>query len=164
VCSAETVTVEELRGAGFADGNHFITCACGSVFTGDKRALRCRTCAETEALRLRPILAHRERVLHTYPDWMPEDQRPQRRVVCAACRSDKGRLIVGPRHFDPIMKAQIDTMNYAGDDVGLFEEQGFIDQWGQFLTREDAWIVAKAAHQIIRHVERPGTLYSENLY
>ena len=45
-------------------------------------------------------------------------------------------------------------------------EQGFIDQCGNFLTREEAWKVAEAADQIIR--TGPGfsgpMLYSENLY
>jgi hypothetical protein len=44
-------------------------------------------------------------------------------------------------------------------------EQGFIDQHGVFMTREEAWIVAEAACQIIRRVGGDGArLYSENLY
>lgn len=44
-------------------------------------------------------------------------------------------------------------------------EQGFIDQRGNFLGRQEAWQVAQAAGQIIRRVggdtEAGGTLYSE---
>jgi hypothetical protein len=43
-------------------------------------------------------------------------------------------------------------------------EQGFIDQFGRFMSREDAWIAAEKGDQIIRDVAPAGTLYSENLY
>lgn len=44
-------------------------------------------------------------------------------------------------------------------------EQGFVDQFGAFLTREEAWAIASAAAQIIHPLPgREGTLYSENLY
>lgn len=43
-------------------------------------------------------------------------------------------------------------------------EQGFIDQRGNFLTREEAWIIAVNNNQIIRHLSSSGVLYSENLY
>ncbi len=48
---------------------------------------------------------------------------------------------------------------------GGTEEQGFIDQWRVFMTREEAWLVAEAARQIIyRGNWGAGVLYSENLY
>ena len=44
--------------------------------------------------------------------------------------------------------------------------QGFVDQWGNFLNREVAWMIAEKQGQI-RHTG-PGfkgpELYSENLY
>ena len=44
-------------------------------------------------------------------------------------------------------------------------EQGFVDQFGVFLTREEAWDVASKAGQIVRRVGGDGgCLYSENLY
>lgn len=47
-------------------------------------------------------------------------------------------------------------------------DQGFIDQFGAFMSRTEAWKVAEAAGQIIRRVDGDavdgGTLYSENLY
>lgn len=89
----------------------------------------------------------------------------QRRVVCAANRyKQTGRLVVGPRHFDATMRA---TMAWVGleDFYQAAWEQGFIDQWGMFMTREEAWIVAKAAGQIMRRCGGDeGCLYSENLY
>jgi hypothetical protein len=47
-------------------------------------------------------------------------------------------------------------------------EQGFIDQKGKFLNREEAYVIAEAAGQVIgkvipRRCGRP-ELYSENLY
>jgi hypothetical protein len=43
--------------------------------------------------------------------------------------------------------------------------QGFLDNKGIFLTREEAHTVAKAAGQIVRRVGGDANrLYSENLY
>jgi len=83
----------------------------------------------------------------------------QRRVVCAAMRKD-GILICGARHFDKVMRDQVKLIGLPS----VSWEQGFIDQKGVFLTREEAWIIAKDADQIIRIVSSEGTLYSENLY
>lgn len=82
-------------------------------------------------------------------------------VVCAANRHhDSGRIICGARHWDSIMRGQL----IDGQKGGSWD-QGFIDQWGQFLTREEAWKVAVAKGQIRRQIDTPeGTLYSEHLY
>lgn len=91
----------------------------------------------------------------------------QRRVVCAANRLPDGRLIAGARHWDEVMRAQVELLSdrYKSGDIAT-AEQGFIDQWGTFLTRAEAWTVAVAADQI--HRRGPGfdgpELYSENLY
>jgi hypothetical protein len=79
---------------------------------------------------------------------------PQRVVVCAALRR-REVIICGPRHWDSICRG-------TSKDGW---EQGFVDQKGVFLTREEAWPIAKAAGQIIRRVGGDeGRLYSENLY
>lgn len=87
----------------------------------------------------------------------------QRRVVCAANRDVSGALILGARHWDMLMLTQAHQWPHC-----FFEEQGFIDQRGQFMTRQQAWDVASAAGQIIRRVggddANGGTLYSENIY
>lgn len=101
----------------------------------------------------------------------------QRRVVCAANMDELGSVILGARHWDELMyKHYRITLSAAGHDRGQAEagwvgcKQGFIDQHGKFLTREEAWIVAEAAGQIIRRVggdmssDNIGSLYSENLY
>lgn len=84
-----------------------------------------------------------------------------RRVVCAANRS-VDVVVLGARHFDSVMVA---TMELLIIPATVEWEQGFIDQHGVFMTREEAWTVAEAAGQIIRRVGGDGTrLYSENLY
>lgn len=84
----------------------------------------------------------------------------ERRVVCAACKSGvDGRLYVGPRHFDHTMTSQIPEWDSAPCI------QGFINTWGEFLTREEAWVVATHNNQIFRRVGGDeGKLFSENLY
>lgn len=84
-----------------------------------------------------------------------------RKVVCSATYLKSGRIIVGVRHFDRFMR---NTIKDLGEDT-IDAEQGFVDQYGNFLTREEAWEVASRAGQIIRRVGGDeGKLYSENLY
>jgi hypothetical protein len=40
------------------------------------------------------------------------------------------------------------------------EDQGFVDQWGVSMSRQEAWVVAKTAGQI-KEVFTEGVLYSE---
>lgn len=92
------------------------------------------------------------------PIWERADV--QRVVSMAACIVD-GHLIVGNRHFCPIMQLTMDKMGL--DDFSshsIIEEQGFVDQWGIYMSRQEAWDVAKAAGQIKR-VYTEGVLYSE---
>ena len=88
--------------------------------------------------------------------------KPTSFVVCAANRNkDSGRIICGARHWDNIMRSQkLDTEDFNRWD------QGFINQFGEFLTREEAWDIAEKQKQI-RHLcyeKQHGYLYSENLY
>ena len=88
---------------------------------------------------------------------------PPRMIVCAAIRNKDGRIICGARHYDGIMHRQVlsSSDNWKINKI----EQGFIDQKGVFLTREDAFLVAKEANQIIRDCgDDNGKLFSENLY
>ena len=86
---------------------------------------------------------------------------PVRRVVCAAIRVD-GLVICGVRHFDALMHAQTRSGH------GGHADEGFVDNHGDFLTRGQAWAVARSAGQILRRVGGDtadgGCLYSENLY
>lgn len=88
-----------------------------------------------------------------------------RLVVCAALKHTDGSIICGARHYDDdeIMRQQIVRASNASGWRGA--EQGFIDQKGVFLTREEALEVAKAAGQIKRRCGGDSKrLFSENLY
>ena len=82
-------------------------------------------------------------------------------IVCAANRMPDGTILVGARHWDGLMRDQADKMGFKGGN----EEQGFIDQFGTFHTREEAKKIVESNGQ---HLKRPtdtyDTLYSENLY
>lgn len=104
------------------------------------------------------------------------------RVVCAANRytvlipetGDEYFVVTGARHYDTWMHQQIDAIDEYFWSCKKTEEQGFIDNRGNFLSREDAWVLAKQNNQILRRVggdeftDEDGTihnrLYSENLY
>lgn len=85
----------------------------------------------------------------------------ERRIVCAAIRLKHGTIVCGPRHFDATMRKVFDQLRLSIRDA----EQGFVDQFGAFLTREEAWDIAKARGQIQHERSKClGTLYSEDLY
>lgn len=107
---------------------------------------------------------------------MTNDAR-ERRVVCAAIRAEDGELLLGIRHYSADMHRQIaqraDGQKFCNR---LDEDQGFVDQHGEFMGREEAYWVAMRADQIV-HPERCGKglrlddwgqeiprLYSEGLY
>lgn len=93
-----------------------------------------------------------------------------RRVVCAAIRSSSGSVLLGIRHYSADMHTQIG----ARMDGEMFEhrhdeDQGFVDQHGVYMSREEAYVVALGAGQIV-NPQFCGTgldghkLYSEGLY
>lgn len=105
------------------------------------------------------------------------DDTTQRRVVCAAIRADDGTLLLGIRHYSRDMHEQI-VQRADGHKFRnrLDEDQGFVDQHGEFMGREEAYSVAMRADQIA-HPEKCGKglrlddwgqqiprLYSEGLY
>lgn len=93
-----------------------------------------------------------------------------RRVVCAAIRADDGDLVLGPRHYDSRMWAQIN----ARPDGEKFHhrgrgDQGFVDARGVYMDRHEAYEVAEAANQIVRpsacvSLDGRMQLFSEGLY
>ena len=100
------------------------------------------------------------------PDyWKDNIKKPTQVVVCAAIK--KGDTIVaGARHYDKVMHSQLIAMNESMT-YGLNWKEGFIDQFGDFLTREEAMIIAQRAGQEINYRGCGGstsTLYSEGLY
>ena len=98
-------------------------------------------------------------------------KKVQRRVVCAALRNPKGDLVLGARHYDGLMRKTLNSLPWGQqiDWKSPFDppliEQGFIDQRGVFMTREEALEVALAAGQrICRCGGDDNELFSENLY
>lgn len=94
--------------------------------------------------------------------WADGTPKAEQLVVCAAIRHSSGQLICSARHYDALMREQINAR--GGRDFWIGSEQGFINQFCEFLTREEAWEIAKQMGQIRRNVSCEGTLYSENLY
>lgn len=113
------------------------------------------------------------------PKPIPNSDSPPPRIVCAANRHNQSLIIVcGARHFDSVMEHVI--KHNGGYPYWNDCECGFIDQYGNFYTREEAWIVANENGQIAKRIEgvytdefgqirkgvevNEGILYSENLY
>jgi hypothetical protein len=93
------------------------------------------------------------------PVWVPGEPL----VVCAALRDTLGRIVTGARHFDQIMHEQINRC--VKREYWKTAEQGFIDQKGNFLTREEAHKIAWARGQIRRRCGGDDKeLFSDNLY
>lgn len=97
-------------------------------------------------------------------------EKPQQIVVAAACKAPGWSVIlVGARHWDKVMRLQLKYMDTEFIDTFYTSEfeQGFIDQFGEFLTREQAMDIVKANGQKF-DIERNGgsdkELYSEGLY
>ena len=98
----------------------------------------------------------------TYPYTIPIHATVLPRLVVCAAIQKEGRIICGLRHLDMIMRNQLLAVDARG---GHGWEQGFMDNRGAFMSREEALTVAKVAGQIRRRCggdERQ--LFSENLY
>ena len=105
-------------------------------------------------------------------------------IVCAAIRNKHtGLIITGARHYDSIMLAQILALSGCPqeiaanhkdheDQIGEYDasdwvmaDQGFIDQYGKFYTREEALAIVKVTGQRVRRCGGDHKkLFSENLY
>ncbi len=94
----------------------------------------------------------------------------ERRIVCAAIRASDGSVLLGVRHYSADMHHQI-AQRHDGHKFyhRLDADQGFVDQFGVFMGREEAYKVAVAAGQL-RYPDHCGEgldgprLYSEGLY
>lgn len=87
--------------------------------------------------------------------------KPQEVIVCAANRK-KGLIFCGARHCDKVMRAQA----HAARTNLIASEQGFINQFGEFRTREEALQIVLENGQPF-NAERNGSstdLFSEGLY
>lgn len=84
--------------------------------------------------------------------------------IAQAAYNFNGYIVTGTRHSCPIMQMQMYAIgNDILDEWCGYENmvQGFTDQYGNFLNRQEAYVIAKAAGQIIREDHCPDTLFSE---
>lgn len=94
--------------------------------------------------------------------------RLPKRVVAAANRFRSGPhkdlIIVGVRHFDELMIAQLHALGYTPNNPPDMD-QGFVDNDYDFLHRNDAWTLALSMNQIhLAAGTTRGCLHSEDLY
>jgi len=98
-----------------------------------------------------------------------------RKIVCAANRFtfkeanglERVLTVCGIRHWDTLMYYQIDAIDeYLWSCKVGKEEQGFMDNEYNFLSRTEAFIVATKANQIIKKSGNPESqeLFSEDIY
>ena len=88
------------------------------------------------------------------------------RKISQAAINFGGYIVTGTRHYCPIMRMQIDAIGH--DHLIKFADghenivQGFTDQWGFFLNREEAYVIAEAAGQLLPRHEWGNELFSES--
>ena len=97
-------------------------------------------------------------------EWCDENREmitQNQRIACAANRHKiTGRIICGARHWDAVMRtSKLDTEEWHEFD------QGFMNQYCEFLTREEDWKIAEKNNQIIKlcYDNQKDCLYSENI-
>lgn len=97
----------------------------------------------------------------------------QRTIVAAAFRAtlkDGSKLTIPcARHGTPDAHALFNALrtgNVLENDHAIGEDQGFIDQFGDYHNRKDALVIATHAKQLLGRVKTGGgnQLYSEDLY
>ena len=102
-----------------------------------------------------------------FEDGVPRWERYNitRKIAQAACNYG-GYIVTGTRHYCPIMNMQIDAIGddalveYAGGHDNII--QGFTDQYGIFLTRSEAYIIARDAGQLLPRHAYGETLFSDS--
>ena len=106
---------------------------------------------------------------------MAGDAMNNPRIVCAANKfiieyspdEIEELIIAGARHWDSVMRGIWDTLDeYTISCVDRNKEvQGFIDQFGNFYDRKEAFNLADDNNQIIRDLGyETDELFSEHLY
>lgn len=90
-------------------------------------------------------------------------------IVCAACKKN-GFIVTSPRHFDSIMRSQMEVYHQANDFDSSYHvgwKEGFVDQFCRFYSREEAMQVVEGFKQPWNLGRNGGSnekLYSEGLY
>lgn len=84
------------------------------------------------------------------------------RIVCAALRNKEYPevIVIGPRHYDNVMRTRVRERTDL-NPLNMYWDQGFIDQFGNFFSRE----AALQNLTIIRTLGNEGSrkLFSEHL-
>lgn len=95
-------------------------------------------------------------------EWQPPKDAVVK-IVCAAHRYND-LIIPSPRHGDKVSRTLIKKL--LGDKGFHSVEQGFIDQWGRFYNREEAWLIVQANGQPFNQERNgpTGRLFSEGIY
>lgn len=97
------------------------------------------------------------------------------RIVCAANKylieyspdEIEELVIAGARHWDSVMRGVWESLDeYLVSCIDRNkEEEGFIDQFGNFYTRKEAYKIAKENNQLVRELGfENDELFSEHLY
>lgn len=104
--------------------------------------------------------------------WLGPGEYAIRKIVCAANKyplKDGGEVIIPCiRHTGPILSSQLKLLKEAGlidKTWATPNNQGFVDQYNNWWSREDAYIIAEYSNQI--NHDRNGhdhELFSEGLY
>ena len=89
------------------------------------------------------------------------------RIIVTAANKVGDLIIPGVRHHDSVMRSLYDALGLI--KTYKIEEQGFIDQYGQFVTREDARIIFDTNKQVSKRNDGqapndPKLLYSEDIH
>ncbi len=99
--------------------------------------------------------------------WFKEFDNDYNEIVKEQSRPNNikhGVVICGQRHLQCLRTfgfiiGKRTVLPEVGESI-----QGFLTNLNRFVDREEGWIIAKEASQIIRVSGGEGTLYSEDLY
>lgn len=88
--------------------------------------------------------------------------------IVSACNRYKDVLVCAPRHSCPLMTmamASYGGMKVLHEYSGKDHEQGFVDQFGTFYTREEAYVITVNNGQLLKPENcHNRKLFSEGLY
>ena len=87
-------------------------------------------------------------------------------IICAAVNYD-GTIVCGRRHKDCYLTAESLLKKQNVPQFADRENQGFMTSTGRYVTRAEAFKIAKANNQIIHKMfdnDSEGSLTSEDLY
>ena len=104
--------------------------------------------------------------------WIFDGLKPEDvRIVSAAIKIKKpgykGLILPGARHFSPAMRQWMQYLIVRTDltkEDFTQAEQGFVDQYDRFWTREEAAEIVTLNGQPLREPLRGRQLFSEDLY